>query len=215
MYRPQSFSILPPVIKNLIIINALFLLGTFVVGNVYNVSLSYYLAMYFPSSPFFEPWQIITHMFMHGGFEHFLFNMFALWMFGTRLENMWGGQKFLIYFIATGLGAAFLYELTNYLQFMSGAISEYTLYTTAALGASGAVFGILMAYGMLYPNELVYVYFLMPVRVKYFVAIYGAIELWMGFSRSDSGVAHFAHLGGMLFGYLLIRYWKSKGRLYH
>lgn len=215
MYRPQSFSILPPVIKNLIIINGLFLLGTYVVGNVYNVSLSYYLAMYFPSSPLFEPWQIITHMFMHGGFEHLLFNMFALWMFGTRLENIWGGKKFLLYFIATGLGAAFLYELTNYLQFVNGAISEYTLYTTAALGASGAVFGILMAYGMLYPNELVYIYFMIPVRVKYFVAIYGAIELWLGFNESNSNIAHFAHLGGMLFGYLLIRYWKSKGRLYH
>lgn len=215
MYRPQSFSILPPVIKNLIIINGLFLLGTYVVGNVYGINLAYYLAMFFPTSELFHIWQPITHMFMHGDLTHFFFNMFAIWMFGTRLENMWGGKKFLLFYIATGLGAAFLYEFVNYIQFIGGGLSQSELLYSPALGASGALFGILMAYGMLYPNELVYIYFMVPVRVKYFVAIYGAIELWLGFNENNSNIAHFAHLGGMLFGYLLIRYWKSKGRLYH
>ena len=239
--RPARFKLLPEVIKNLLIINGLFFLATVVFGDVLGMGLTQSLGLYMPGSSHFEPYQIITHMFMHGGFGHIFFNMFALWMFGYTLENIWGGRRFLIYYLVTGLGAAFLHlginyieasmlrdelmnmgytagELERYLQ-MDGyssswpqALQQYVLkYNIPTVGASGAVFGVLLAFGMMFPNQYIYVYFALPVKAKYFVAIYGALELFNGIANDpDSNVAHFAHLGGMLFGYLLIRYWRSQ-----
>lgn len=238
--RPARFNLLPEVIKNLLIINGLFFLATVVFGDVMGLGLTQTFGLYLPGSPHFAPYQIITHMFMHGGLGHIFFNMFALWMFGYTLENIWGGRRFLIYYLVTGLGAAVLHlginyveasmlrdellnmgytagELERYLQ-MDGysaswprELQQYVLkYNIPTVGASGAVFGVLLAFGMMFPNQYIYLYFAIPVKAKYFVMGYGALELFNGIANDpDSNVAHFAHLGGMLFGYLLIRYWRS------
>lgn len=238
--RPARFNLLPEVIKNLLIINGLFFLATVVFGDVMGLGLTQSFGLYLPGSPHFAPYQIITHMFMHGGLGHIFFNMFALWMFGYTLENIWGGRRFLIYYLVTGLGAAVLHlginyveasmlrdellnmgytagELERYLQ-MDGysaswpkQLQQYVLkYNIPTVGASGAVFGVLLAFGMMFPNQYIYLYFAIPVKAKYFVMGYGALELFNGIANDpDSNVAHFAHLGGMLFGYLLIRYWRS------
>ncbi len=244
--RPTSFRLLPDVIKNLLIINGLFFLATFVLGSSFGVDLVSTLGLYLPGSPNFQPYQLITHMFMHGGFSHILLNMFALWMFGYALENFWGPKRFLIYYLVTGLGAAALHLGINYweasslyselmaqgysptdlregIQYFidtrrgysnwSPEMEQYVLkYGTPTVGASGAVFGILLAFGMMFPNTYIYLYFAIPVKAKYFVMGYAAIELWSGIQNDpDSNVAHFAHLGGMLFGYLLLRYWRKNG----
>jgi len=240
--RPGRFSLLPEVIKNLLIINGLFFLATVVMGNVLQLGLIETLGLYLPGSPQFEPYQLITHMFMHGNLGHIFFNMFALWMFGYTLENIWGSRKFLIYYLVTGLGAAMLhlginlteayflqqelldmgYSLAELQQVRGSAsysgawppaLQNYALkYGIPTVGASGAVFGVLLAFGMMFPNQYIYVYFALPIKAKYFVAIYGALELYNGIANDpDSNVAHFAHLGGMLFGYFLIRYWRKKG----
>ena len=176
-------------------------------------------------------------MFMHGGFSHIFFNMFALWMFGTQIENLWGPKRFLNYYLITGFGAAFLHYLIIHFQisglesyFTSNQISEivnsgafnpssplfskarmlYGLHHTPVVGASGAVFGLLLAYGMTYPNQIIYLNLLFPIKAKYFVIIYGLLEFVMGVQNSaGDNVAHFAHIGGMLFGFLLIKYWKK------
>lgn len=239
--RPLSFKLLPEVIKNLLIINGLFFLATIVFGDVFGIDLIRALGIYLPQSERFEPYQIITHMFMHGNLGHIFFNMFALWMFGYTLENIWGGRKFLIYYLVTGLGAALLHLGVTYweyseaieglsnaqitqLQSQGAAVLESgqnfvnpamrkanLLLNTTTVGASGAVFGVLLAFGMMFPNQYIYLYFALPIKAKYFVAIYGALELFNGIANDPgSNVAHFAHLGGMLFGYLLIRYWRSQ-----
>ena len=240
-YRPTGFRILPPVVKNLIIINGLFFLATIAFQQSFRIDLVDYLGMHYPGSTLFRPHQMITYMFMHGGFSHILFNMFALWMFGNALENVWGPKRFLIYYMITGLGAGLLHLLVTYIQVMNteaqmtaemitlvkteglGIIQQgmnYTdplmgklnaLFNTATVGASGSVFGILLGFGMLFPNTLIYLYFAIPIKAKYFVMAYGAFELFSGF-RNNPGdnVAHFAHLGGMIFGYFLIMYWKKR-----
>ena len=238
-YRPQGFSFLPPIIKNLLIINGLMFMGTVVMGNM-GFDFVKWFALYFPASPNFMPHQLITHMFMHGNFGHIFFNMFALWMFGTALENYWGGKRFLIYYMITGLGAAALHLGVNYAEFeyyksvlidggfspadiqqllAHGSWSEdltaprsaiehfYNIYNAPTLGASGAVFGILLAFGMTFPNQYIYLYFLFPIKAKWFVIIYGGLELINGVFGMSDGIAHFAHLGGMLFGYFLIKHW--------
>ncbi|MBT3571448.1 MAG: rhomboid family intramembrane serine protease, partial [Flavobacteriales bacterium] len=169
---------------------------------------------------------------MHGNFTHLFFNMFALWMFGKILENVWGAKRFLIYYMITALGAAALhlavsqyqiYELSNevpnlielakkglYNPSIENSLRLTQLVTTPTVGASGAVFGILLAFGMLFPNTLLYIYFAIPIKAKYFVMIYGALELYSGLSNNPAdNVAHFAHLGGMLFGYILLKYWQK------
>lgn len=228
-FRPTSFNILPPVIKNLIIINVLMFLLTMLLESM-GIPLTGYLALFPVQSPLFEPYQFVTHMFMHGGLGHVFFNMFALWMFGSPLENVWGPKRFLIFYLVTGLGAAALYMGVN-------AYEVYQLQQTVALGgpgvvaaqkaldlslvrpvvgASGAVFGVLLAFGMFFPNTLIYIYFLFPLKAKYFVIIYGAIELYMGIANNPSdNVAHFAHLGGMLFGYILIKVWQKDRRNFY
>ncbi len=238
-YRPQGFTLLPPVIKNLLILNGLMFLGTNVMGDFLGTNLSSILALYFPASSHFMPHQIITHMFMHGDLGHIFFNMFALWMFGTALENLWGGKRFLIYYLITGLGAAMLHMGVNAIEYFnvigqlnteqinlinaegysvihSGMNYENpamaalnALLNIPVLGASGAVFGILLAFGMTFPEQEIYIYFLFPIKAKWFVLIYGALELFNGVMYTNDGVAHFAHLGGMIFGYFLIKHWRN------
>jgi membrane associated rhomboid family serine protease len=161
---------------------------------------------------------------MHGGFEHILFNMFAVWMFGRVLEQVWGSKRFLIFYIVCGVGAGLCQEVAQYASYLMDGLNRYEMVNTSTglismsaylnlwttVGASGAIYGILLAFGMTFPNQPIYIYFLFPIRAKYFVAIYAALELLLGLAQTGDGVAHFAHLGGMLFGLLLILYWRKK-----
>lgn len=234
-YRPGGFNILPPVIKNLLIINVLMFLATVVLEN-FGIDLNYILGLYYPTSPLFYPWQFITYMFMHGSWSHLFFNMFALWMFGNVIENILGAKRFLIFYFVCGIGAALLHlgvsTIENYdsIQWFAGLDSEtkatmmdYFKYSgkgdpriaplvIPTVGASGSVFGLLFAFGYLFPNMPIYLYFLFPIKAKWFVAGYAAIELYSGLSGAHTGVAHFAHLGGILFAFLLLRAWKLNHR---
>jgi membrane associated rhomboid family serine protease len=277
-YRPMGFRVLPPVVKNLLILNGLFFLATIAFESAWGISLVDIFGLRYLAAEKFAPYQFITYMFMHGGFAHILFNMFALWMFGNTLENLWGPKKFLIYYIVTGIGAALVHYVTIYfmlqpdLALMNQFLSDPTMQSLNSLvnnhrfqinqfsgdiwlafssfqadinqlsrnpdnyaalqrsiefvadykthflnqpnviGASGAVFGILLAFGMTFPNAIIYLYFAIPVKAKYFVIFYGLLELYLGFARTSSNVAHFAHLGGMVFGYLLLMYWRQKDK---
>lgn len=279
-FQPGGWRILPPVIKNLIIINVIFFLATITFEKSFSINLTDLLGLHYFAAEKFQPYQLITHMFMHGGFAHILFNMFALWMLGRVLENVWGPRKFLLYYIFTGLGAALLHYVVYYFQMaptldlmntfldnpsvstLNSLVSEHTFqinqysgeiyqqfqefrqsYQTLkgnpddiaamqnaidfltrykqyylnlpnVIGASGAVFGVLLAFGMLFPNAVLYIYFAFPIKAKYFVIILGAIELYSGFVNTGSNVAHFAHLGGMIFGFLLLKYWQFRNKLY-
>lgn len=236
---PQGFSLIPPVVKNLLIINGLFFLATMALGSSMNIDLVRWLGLHSFESPNFQPIQLVSHMFMHGGMTHILFNMFALWMFGSTLENYWGGKRFLVYYMITGLGAAAMQMAVNETQIwmtaaeldamrvqlveeeglgllMSGrnyvdpAMASYNrLINTPMVGASGAVFGLLLAFGMSFPNAIIYLYFAIPIKAKYFVILYGLFELYSGVSNSGGNIAHFAHLGGMFFGFFLILYWRK------
>ncbi|HLP33777.1 MAG TPA: rhomboid family intramembrane serine protease [Bacteroidia bacterium] len=241
--RPGGFQAMPPVVKNLLIINGLFFLGSMLLEDKFRIDLTQILGLYFYKSAHFAPHQLLSHLFMHGNFLHLFSNMFALWMFGSLMENVWGSQRFFVYYFVTGLGAALLHTLVNQYQFSAAAAGvdsevisqiakegrsvllknfQYEDPAWAALnnvlniptvGASGAVFGVLLAYGMFFPNNVVYVYFAIPIKSKYFVALYGAFELYAGFANNPGdNVAHFAHLGGMLFGYVLIKAWDKKRR---
>lgn len=242
-YRPNSFSMLPLVVKNLLIINGLFFLTTLVFETQLNFDLSNYLGLHYPLAESFRPWQLVSYMFMHGNFMHLFFNMFALWMFGNTLENYWGPKRFLIYYMATGIGAGIIQLLVTHFRLMSlySQISEEglnfvitkgseiyqsgqnfsdpiagkinLLMNSVTIGASGAVFGILLAFGMLFPNTLLYIYFAIPIKAKWFVILYGAVELYSGIANSSGdNVAHFAHLGGMLFGFILIKFWQKNNK---
>jgi len=221
------FDSTPQVVRNLIFINILFFVGGMVIGEDEAVRV---FAGTYPGSPFFKPWQVVTHMFMHGGFTHIFFNMFALFMFGSQLERLWGPKRFLNYYLISGLGGFFLHELvvgiSLYQQFGTFFPSREQLippgfspidgvallehYYGRVVGASGAVFGLLLAFGMLFPNtELMLLFPPIPIKAKYFVFGYGAIELFLALSEGGGdNVAHFAHLGGMLFGYLLLKRWQ-------
>lgn len=202
-YRPRSFggfSFFPPVIKWLLIVNAgmlvlLYLLEPFVLGGIriggLNGILSFYLALE-PLGENFWPWQLFTYMFLHGGLAHLFFNMLALWMFGMELENVWGSRKFLVYYLLCGLAGG----LSNLL------IGPLIGQVGPTVGASGAIFGVLLAFGMMFPDRPVYLYFLLPVRAKYLVAIWIGLELFYGVTGTSDGVAHFAHLGGAAAGFL-------------
>jgi membrane associated rhomboid family serine protease len=232
---------LAPVVKNLLLINGLMFLAT-MVAQAQGINLNSILGLYYPQSSAFKPVQIVTHMFMHGGFLHILMNMFALWMFGNALEMRWGPQRFLTYYLVCGLGAAALHMGVIHFQVMqlSAQIGpEYAnrvfeqgreafavgenyaddllaqlnrLANTPTVGASGAVFGLLLGFGMLYPNvPLMLIFFPVPIKAKYFVMGYAAVELFSGVTRiQGDNIAHFAHLGGMLFGYLMIRFWQVR-----
>jgi membrane associated rhomboid family serine protease len=275
-YRPQRFSFLPEVVKNLLIINGIFFLASYVLQGR-GIDLNDMLGLHYFESEKFRWWQFFTYMFMHGNFGHIFFNMFALWMFGAALENVWGARRFLNYYFITGLGAALVQQLivyyemqpaiaymNNYIanpdyetlksfsssvaftKFSSMEMSEHfnefigkfnvlvnsdyakamqlsveymkqfradALNAPVVVGASGAVFGLLLAYGMLFPNALLYVYFAIPIKAKYFVMIYGGIELFSGILNvPGDNVAHFAHLGGLLFGFITIMVWRNQNR---
>ncbi len=267
-----SFGGTPPVVKNLIIINVIMLFATWVAQNTMGIDLNRYLGLYYFESEYFRPYQVITHMFMHGGLTHLFFNMFALWMFGRVLEQVWGSKRFLIYYFITGLGAATLHTFVNYLQisniqsaavamlntpspdtfaafvtkhfpeyytqvyekFLSAwftnpgnaqLIEEAGNYTNQLInlqmniptvGASGAVYGVLLAFGMLFPNTIIMLLIPpIPIKAKWLVIIYGGLELYLGLTQPGSNIAHFAHLGGMLFGFFLIRYWNKRKDVFY
>mgnify|MGYP001182007317 FL=1 len=236
----SRFSETPPVVKNLILINIVMFIATWAMRN-FGIELNQILGLHFIKSEQFRPYQIVTHMFMHGGITHIFFNMFALWMFGRILESVWGPKRFFIYYFVSGFGAVFLHTLVNYFHYLSlknslplenfqyvvengyelwqqGKIFSHSkmqelneIMLTPTVGASGAVFGVLLAFGMLFPNtELMLLFPPIPIKAKWFVIIYGGIELWLGLTQPGSNIAHFAHLGGMLFGFILIKYWGKK-----
>lgn len=208
---------IPTVTKNLVAINILMFIATLINENFMVAN----FAMFYPASPFFKPWQILTHMFMHGGFWHIFFNMYSLLMFGSILERSLGPKKFLIFYFVTGLGAVALHTGVEWMQarvfIANGAVDAYQrLLMTPTLGASGAIYGVLIGFAMLYPQaRLILIFPPIPVKAKWLVIIFAAIELFFGINGIQEGVAHFAHLGGMLFGWLLIRWWRKHGKLYY
>jgi membrane associated rhomboid family serine protease len=279
-YRPSAFKLLPDVVKNLLIINGLFFLATITFENRLGIDLTDILGLHYFTAEKFKPYQFITYMFMHGSFSHIFFNMFAVWMFGSAVENVWGSQRFLIYYLITGIGAAliqflvFSFELSPVMDLINTAMSHPTesnlqaffskvhydqlpgfmaqnaknfvtsynsmlaagntgeasrlainflaqfkidyLNQPVVVGASGALFGLLLAFGMMFPNTLIYLYFAIPIKAKYFVMLYGGLELFLGISNNQGdNVAHFAHLGGMLFGFIIIKYWQRKHHRFH
>ena len=274
-YRPSGFNVLPPVIKNLLIINGIFYLATIVFDIRLHKDLTDILGLHYFFSEDFRPYQLITYMFMHGSFTHIFFNMFALWMFGNVLENVWGAKRFLIYYLVCGIGAVLLHYTIHYFEiqptlnllndyisnpatekfkelfasgtldfssiqekepfqtilndFQSQAISGNTekamqtsvdfvleykkafLNAPVVVGASGSIFGLLLAFGMMFPNSMIYMYFLFPIKAKWFVVLYGAMELFFAIKPGqDDNIAHYAHLGGMLFGFILIKIWNRR-----
>ncbi len=215
---------IPPVTKNIIIINLLVWLASItlptVVGNSLGVSFDLInsLGMHYFQAPDFRIYQLFTYMFLHdtSSISHVFFNMFAVFMFGRTVEITWGPKRFLNYYIITGLGAAIIQQLTWFLA-LGASLSNIAMYgdqlnVLVTVGASGAVFGILLAFGMLYPNAPLFLMFIpVPIKAKYMMIVYGVMELTFGIVNfSGDNVAHFAHLGGMLFGFFLVRYWKKK-----
>ena len=236
---------IPPITKNLLIINGLFFLATFVFSTK-GIDLRVILGAFYPESPNFKFWQILTHMFMHADFSHILFNMFALWMFGSVVEQTFGPKKFLILYLLAGLGGFTLFNSVNYFQIEQfketiqsqgiglGQIYEAAklnlqggyhtnsviqsnqaasdildYYVTPMVGASGAIYGLLLAFAVLYPDEkLMLIFFPVPIKAKYFIPIMVLIEFYMGY-KNIGNIAHFAHLGGGLIGFLLARKWKK------
>ncbi|MDD4968433.1 MAG: rhomboid family intramembrane serine protease [Paludibacter sp.] len=238
-YRPSFLNSIPPVVKNLIAINIVLWLASIVVPGIFmkwglNVDLTDILGLHYWESSKFNPAQLITYGFMHGGIGHIFFNMFALYMFGGVLEQLWGTKRFLFYYLLTGVGAGLVQELFWSFEFHSAisaidtAISSNVLNAPALLlqkkeflnsaitiGASGSVFGLLLAFGWLFPEvKLMMLFFPVPIKARIFVLIYGVAELFLGVAQfSGDNVAHFAHLGGMIFGAVLILIWKKKRTL--
>lgn len=222
--RGGFLSNIPTITKNIILINVLVFIMT-MINEPWMISK---FALYYPTSPLFRPWQILTHMFMHGGFWHLFFNMYTFLIFGSVLENRWGPKKFLFFYFVTGLGAAALHTFVEFVQMqvlMEQASMNMALYRDVetlkyipTVGASGAIYGVLLGYAMLYPDSVLTLLFPpISLKAKWFVIIFAAIELFSGVSGGfgvEGGVAHFAHLGGMLFGWLIILYWKKKHTLY-
>ena len=206
-YRQVAYSFGPPLtpmVKKLIIITSAIFVLTYIPAQIFHSEFFNDLFELFGLRTDlvihrFYIWQLVTYLFLHGGWFHIIFNMFALWMFGSDLESKWGGKKFLFYYFLTGVGAGILDVTLN------------TLFRpempSATIGCSGAVYGLLLAYGMLFPERLIYLYMIIPIKAKWFVVIMGAIEFVSSFGGPGSGVSHFAHLGGMLFGYIYLRGW--------
>jgi len=271
-YRPPILSTIPPVVKNLILINILMMVATWAMKGL-GISLTMKLGLFYPGSEYFRPYQFVTHMFMHGGLAHLFFNMFALYMFGRILESVWGPKRFLFYYLVTGLGAAALHSFVNYLELSSLQQSVNAFINTPSpelfvkfvkdnpeimrswsgvgqlmdkfsdqpdnpalinqsvelvkwllkarmniptIGASGAVFGILLAFGVLFPNtQLMLLFPPIPIKAKYVVIFYGGLELYLGLTQPGSNIAHFAHLGGMIFGFILIKYWNKNSKRFY
>lgn len=218
---------IPPITKNLLFINLIAFLAMMIAGR-YEVPLNDILGLHFFMAPNFHVYQLFTYMFMHGGFEHILFNMFALWMFGSTVERAWGGRRFLFFYIFCGIGAGILQEMAQFGSFYMMAVDQIpnfrlqdvaivaknssealSLWTT--VGASGAIYAVMLAFGMTFPEERVFIFPIpFPIKSKWFVVICVGIELISSLSTTNDNVAHLAHLGGMLFGYLLIRYWRKR-----
>lgn len=277
-FKPNRLQVLPPVVKNLMIINGLLFLAMVILGNQ-NIDISEHLALYHWSSDKFRVWQLVTHMFMHGGnpqdpeggFMHLFSNMFALWMFGSILENYLGSKRFLAFYLMCGIGASLIYlgvlsyefsilhaainhfnsnptvkEFSSFLsqnysnvadlqdpffqlkakweydpnniQYINdakAAVHDLYQYRTSIpiVGASGAVFGLLFAFGYLFPNTIIQIYFILPLKAKYFVALYAAMELYLGIQNSSNdNVAHAAHLGGMIIAFIVLKIWNKTNR---
>ncbi len=208
---------LPTVTKNIVIINVIVFIA-YLVNEDYMIRM---FAMFYPESPLFRPWQIVTHMFMHGGFWHIFFNMYTLVIFGSVIERYMGSKKFLVFYFVTGLGAAALHTGVEWLQAQAfiadgNAAAIRALALTPTVGASGAIYGVLIGYAMLFPDSVLTLIFPpVSLKAKWFVIIFAVIELLTGVTGTASGIAHFAHLGGMLFGWLLMLYWKKKGSFYY
>ena len=192
---------LPPAVKHLLIINAICYLAYYVLYKQGIIDLNAVCGIWsldsskVPGAYGFHLWQPLTYMFMHGSFDHLFFNMFTLWMFGAVLERYWGTRRFLFYYLVCGIGAGLLNMLIPGIH--------------VSVGASGAVYALLLAFGMMFPNEYIYLYFLVPIKTKWFIIGMVALELFEGVFRSYDGIAHFAHLGGMLIGLILILYWRK------
>lgn len=229
------FSNISPVVKNLLIINIICFIG----ANIFDYSLRFF-GVFYPDSPFFKIWQIITYMFMHGGFNHLFFNMFALFMFGSVIERVLGPKKFINFYFICGIGALILqygvqavevYQITGTVRarelidfdFLSNRITSQlnlnqselstlaSIYATPLVGASGAIYGLLLAFGYLFPNMSLFLLFIpIPIKAKYFIPILIVIEIYLSFSSPGSSVAHLAHVGGALFGFLLLKMWGIK-----
>ena len=220
--RGGFMSRVPVAVKNIIIINFLVMIMTYLNETLMVEK----FALFYPTSPFFHWWQPVTHMFMHGGFWHILFNMYTLYIFGSTLERVWGPKKFLIFYFVTGIGAAAIHTGVEWIQMQSwiaqaaegsqsALVSIHQLKMTPTLGASGAIYGVLMGYALLYPDSMLVLFFPpIPIKAKWMVLIFAAIELVTGVTGTGGGIAHFAHLGGLIFGFILIRFWKKKGTLY-
>lgn len=229
MNRPSPFANIPPVVKNLLIINIIFYIATLIFRKGDSYLLVEWFAVFYFDSPFFKIWQVITYMFMHSpdNLMHIFFNMFALFTFGTALEYLMGSKRFLQFYMITGLGALVLQEaiqaievyniagsiMPNFMELSQIAPEVFNalkpIYLSPMLGASGAIFGLLIAFGMIFPNQELYLMFIpVPIKAKYFIPVYILLELFLGVSRvAGDSVAHFAHLGGALFGFLLIKAW--------
>jgi len=213
---------LPTVTKNILIINVLAFMATMVAPR-YGIDLNDYLGLHFFKASQFNVVQLLTYMFMHSGFTHLFFNMFAVWMFGRILEQVWGPKRFLFYYLACGIGAGIIQEVVQYVQWVTDlsaydsvnlgytviSMSEY-LNMMKTVGASGAVYGILLGFGMYFPNQEMYIFPLpVPIKAKYFVLLYAILEIVLGATANDN-IAHYAHLGGMIFGFIIIMYWRHK-----
>ena len=220
--RGGILSGIPTAIKHIIIINVLMMLLTLMRENFMYET----FALFYPTSPFFHWWQPVTHMFMHGGFWHLFFNMYTLFIFGSVLERVWGTKKFLVFYFVTGLGAALVHTGVEWIQMQSliskaaegssaAMASIHAMKMTPTVGASGAIYGVLMGYAMLYPDSVLTLIFPpISLKAKWFVLIFAAIELLTGVTGTGGGIAHFAHLGGLIFGFLLMWYWKNNNTLY-
>ena len=265
------FQRITPAVKNLLIINVIMFIGTWAVTKTYGIDLNEYLGLYFFRSEHFHFFQYVSYMFMHGGFLHIFMNMWALYMFGVALEQVWGSKRFLIFYFVTGIGAALVHTLVNYIELVPMVNSAHAFMNTPSpelfssflknyvpdaprqlydfinqwsvdptnqayineatnwvnkiseqainvptVGASGAVFGVLLGFGMLFPNtQLMLLFPPIPIKAKYFVMIYGAIELYLAIQQPGSHIAHFAHIGGMIFGFIMIKMWnKDKQHFY-
>ena len=220
--RGGFLSNIPTAVKNIIIINIMIMIMT----SLNEEFMVEKFALFYPTSPFFHWWQPVTHMFMHGGFWHLFFNMYTLYIFGSVLERVWRPKKFLIFYFVTGLGAAAIHTGVEWIQMQgwlaqaaegshSALMAIHSLKMTPTVGASGAIYGVLMGYAMLYPDSILTLIFPpISLKAKWFVLIFAAIELLTGVTGTGGGIAHFAHLGGLIFGYILIRVWKKRGCLY-
>ena len=216
MYQARPAT--PPVVKNLIIANCVALLATELLP--FGDALIERFALFNAASPLFHSYQVFTYMFLHGGISHLFFNMFALWMFGRTLELELGSQRFFTYYMVCGIGAALIQLGVSYAEYAhmldaAGVYAASRLLAIPTVGASGAVFGLLLAFGVLHPNNRIMLMFPPVVlKAKWFVLIYGLIELVFGMSGYQAGVAHFAHLGGMIWGFALLWWWKKQRKIY-